>query len=97
MTKPDTALDALQPADRPPPDYDRPATYHAMVSEKDVAVPMRDGVKLSVDIYRPDSPEKFPALLAFAIYNKDFQGPDVAEQLPPQPAFVAGLEGVVSG
>ena len=86
-TKLDPALDALQPADRPPPDYDRPATYHAMVSEKDVAVPMRDGVKLSVDIYRPDSPEKFPALLAFAIYNKDFQGPEMADAIPPQPAW----------
>ena len=80
-------MDALRPADRPPPDYDRPATYRAMISEKDVAVPMRDGVKLSVDIYRPNSPERFPALLAFAIYNKDVQGPDLAEVLPPQPAW----------
>jgi len=86
-TKLDSALDALQTADRPPPDYDRPATYHALISETDVAVPMRDGVKLSVDIYRPDSPEKFPALLAFAIYNKDFQGPEMAETIPPQPAW----------
>ena len=81
------AVDGLRPADRPPPDYDRPATYRAMISEKDVAVPMRDGVKLSVDIYRPNSPERFPALLAFAIYNKDVQGPDLAEVLPPQPAW----------
>ena len=50
-------------------------------------VPMRDGVKICVDVYRPDAPEKFPALLAFAIYNKDFQGPDMAEALPPQPAW----------
>ena len=85
--KPDAAMDALRPADRPPPDYDRPATYQAMISEKDVAVPMRDGVKLSVDIYRPDSAERFPALLAFAIYNKDVQGPDMAGVLPPQPAW----------
>ena len=48
---------------------------------------MRDGVKICVDIYRPDTTEKLPALLAFAIYNKDFQGPDVAEALPPQPAW----------
>ncbi|HEX4239345.1 MAG TPA: CocE/NonD family hydrolase, partial [Xanthobacteraceae bacterium] len=50
-------------------------------------VPMRDGVNLSVDIYRPDTKEKLPALLAFAIYNKDLQGPDVAATLPPQPAW----------
>ena len=48
---------------------------------------MRDGVNLSVDIYRPDDGGKFPALLAFAIYNKDLQGPDVANALPPQPAW----------
>lgn len=55
---------------------------------------MRDGVQLSVDVYRPEQAEKFPALLAFAIYNKDLQGPDYAASLPPQPAWAplwAGL------
>jgi uncharacterized protein len=73
--------------DCPPVPYDRPAAYQRMISEKDLAVPMRDGVNLSVDIYRPDASEKFPALLAFSIYNKDLQGPDVARALPPQPAW----------
>ena len=67
--------------------YDRAPTFSGMIAEKDVAVPMRDGVNLSVDIYRPDDGGKFPALLAFAIYNKDLQGPDVANALPPQPAW----------
>ncbi len=58
-----------------------------MIREMDVYVPMRDGVKLCVDVYRPETDEKLPALLAFAIYNKDFQGPDMAEALPPQPAW----------
>ena len=71
----------------PPADYDRAPTCDKMLRERDVFVPMRDGVKLCVDVYRPDTNEKLPALLAFAIYNKDFQGPDVAEQLPPQPAW----------
>ena len=48
--------------------------------DMDVMVPMRDGVKICVDVYRPDAPGKFPALLAFAIYNKDFQGPDMARR-----------------
>src|SRR5271165_5444586 len=77
-------------ADCPPVPYDRPAAYPGMISEKDAAVCMRDGVNLSVDIYRPDASdasEKFPALLAFSIYNKDLQGPDVARALPPQPAW----------
>ena len=82
--------------DRIPVDYDRAPTYERMIAQKDVAVPMRDGVNLSVDIYRPDATEKFPALLAFSIYNKDLQGPEVAAALPPQPAWSslwAGLLG----
>ena len=80
--------DAVQYAgDRMPVAYDRAPTFSGMIAEKDVAVPMRDGVNLSVDIYRPDGGGKFPALLAFAIYNKDLQGPDVANALPPQPAW----------
>ena len=54
-----------------------------MIVEKDVLVPMRDGVNLAVDIYRPSTTERFPALLAFSIYNKDLQGPNVAAALPP--------------
>ena len=53
-------------------------------AERDVLVPMRDGVSICVDVYRPDSDEPVPALLAFAIYNKDVQGPG---GLPPQPAW----------
>src|SRR5215471_16000156 len=67
--------------------YNRLPTYDRMIAQKDVAVSMRDGVNLSVDIYRPDAAERFPALLAFSIYNKDLQGPDVAKTLPPQPAW----------
>jgi len=73
--------------ERPPPFYDREPTYKGMIRERDVHVPMRDGVKLCIDIYRPETQEKLPALLAFAIYNKDIQGPEMAEALPPQPAW----------
>ena len=74
-------------ADSPPSNYQRESQYEKMIQERDVMVPMRDDVQLCVDIYRPDSSEKFPALLAFAIYNKDFQGPEMAKVLPPQPAW----------
>ena len=73
--------------DRPPVGYDRPPAYTGLVADKDVAVPMRDGVNLSIDIYRPDDPGRFPALLAFSIYNKDLQGPEISKALPPQPAW----------
>ena len=77
----------LASGESPPSDYDRAPAHDRMIHEKDVYVPMRDGVQVCVDVYRPATDEKLPALLAFAIYNKDFQGPDVAETLPPQPAW----------
>lgn len=49
--------------------------------EEDALVQMRDGVKLAVDIYRPDSKGKFPALLAFSWYGKESQ------KLPTNPIF----------
>ena len=75
----------------PPGAYERPPAFAEIVAERDVYVPMRDGVRLCVDVYRPGSPaeEPVPALLAFSIYNKDIQGPDAAAALPPQPAFSA--------
>ena len=35
----------------------------------DAKVPMRDGVHLSADVYRPDAPGRFPALLLITDYN----------------------------
>lgn len=83
------ASDLLPADDCPPGNYERAPQYENMLSETDVMVAMRDGVNLCIDIYRPDGPEKFPALLAFAVYNKDIQGPEVARNLPPQPAWSA--------
>ena len=70
-----------------PVPYDREPSHDGMLSERDVHVPMRDGVRLCADVYRPDTAEPVPALLAFAIYNKEIQGPDVSATLPPQPAW----------
>jgi uncharacterized protein len=67
--------------------YDRSPEYDSFSADRDVRVRMRDGVELCVDIYRPRADRKLPALLAFAIYNKDIQGPDVSESFPPQPAW----------
>jgi len=58
-----------------------------MIAERDVMVPMQDGVRLCADVFRPDTGEPLPALLAFASYNKDQQAPDVAGtgRAPPAP------------
>ena len=63
-------IPALLPAQRPP-------EFEAAV-ETGVVVPMRDGVKLATDIYRParaGSPAegRFPAVIYRTPYNKDGQ------------------------
>jgi uncharacterized protein len=59
-----------------------------MIEQRDLRIPMRDGVRLAIDVYRPDGQGPFPVLYAAALHNKDLQGPDMADVLPPQPANV---------
>ena len=44
---------------------------YAVVVEKDVDVPMRDGVRLKADVFRPQDGGKFPAILNLGPYQKD--------------------------
>lgn len=48
--------------------------------EKDIFVPMRDGVRLAIDVYRPDTEGKFPALVAMGGYGKELQDLLIAPQ-----------------
>jgi len=59
-----------------------------MIEQRDLRIRMRDGVHLAIDVYRPDGEGPFPVLYAAALHNKDMQGPDMADVLPPQPANV---------
>ena len=77
----------IESSDAPPCDYTRAPEFASIIENRDIAVPMRDGVNIAIDVYRPDSPGKFPALLAFSIYNKELQGPGFNASLPPQPAW----------
>ena len=61
--------------------------YSMKVEGRDIMVPMRDGVRLAVDVYRPDAEGRFPALLAFAYHNKFLQGPELSEACRNQPAW----------
>src|SRR5262249_693038 len=72
---------------RPPVEYDRPPSYSGLTADKDVMVPMRDGVRIAVDIYRPQTTERLPALLAFSIHNKDLQAPELGDAMLAQPAW----------
>ena len=42
-----------------------------VIREKNVMVPMRDGVRLAADIIRPDRPGRFPVLVTRGPYGKD--------------------------
>jgi uncharacterized protein len=53
-----------------------------MVVERDVAVPMRDGVRLRVNVFRPAGEGRFPVLLCAHPYGKD--------RLPRRRRFGAG-------
>lgn len=71
----------------PIPYYDRAPEYENMVWDRDVMIPMRDGVHLCADIYRPDAGSRFPALFAMAMHNKDLQTPDATENSSSQPPW----------
>ena len=60
-------------ASQPPQagDYSQPT--HEVVAELDQQAPMRDGVELKVDIFRPKSEGRFPAVLLITPYNKSGQ------------------------
>jgi predicted acyl esterase len=44
-----------------------------IITNRDVSIPMSDGVNLNVDIFRPDGRGKFPALVAISGFNKEVQ------------------------
>jgi putative CocE/NonD family hydrolase len=54
---------------------------YEILLDEDVWVSTRDGVKLCVDIYRPDTQGQFPALVSFSGYGKDSQ------KLPTNPIY----------
>ena len=44
---------------------------YKVIRERNVMVPMRDGTRLATDIFRPDAPGRFPALVNRGPYGKD--------------------------
>jgi len=47
---------------------------YKVIEEMDVKVPMRDGIRLSTNIYRPDGPGRFPVLLMRSPYGNSGPG-----------------------
>lgn len=55
-----------------------PVPVPGIKADVNVYVTMRDGVRLAVDVYRPEQEGRYPALLSLSPYNKDMQ------RKPPQ-------------
>lgn len=66
-----------------------------MVEEHDVAIPMRDGVRLLADVFRPIHPERYPALVALQPWGKDREelGRRFPTQRRPSPLWDGALAG----
>lgn len=54
---------------------------YGVKAERDIYVSMRDGVRLAINVFRPDAQGKFPALLAMSGYGKE----EMELLMPPQP------------
>ena len=46
-------------------------TQYRVIRERNVMVPMRDGVRLATDVFRPEAPGRYPVLLNRGPYGKD--------------------------
>jgi uncharacterized protein len=61
-----------------------------VIVERNVAVPMRDGVLLRADVYRPEGGGRVPAVLGRTPYDRTF-GPTPPSILDPERAAEAGI------
>ncbi len=48
-----------------------PDQIYDMLVETNIAIPMRDGARLSANVYRPKADGKFPVIMTFGPYGKD--------------------------
>ena len=46
---------------------------YGVIVERDVKIRMSDGIEINADVFRPDSTERFPAILGFHPYNQAAQ------------------------
>jgi uncharacterized protein len=64
-------LPGLPPADGGcPPPFRRTVLADGMVIDYDVAVGMRDGIEIYVDVFRPQTQDKVPVIVAWGPYGK---------------------------
>jgi predicted acyl esterase len=66
----------------------RRTTENGMIIENDVAVPMRDGVSIYIDLFRPDTDQPVPVLIGWSAYGK--HSPQRLEHFPADTGVPAG-------
>ena len=71
----------------PPPDFSR-TVERGMIIERNVAVPMRDGVRLYADVFRPANERPGPPIVIWTPYGKHWYG---ALELDPNTAVRADM------
>lgn len=68
------------------PDLENEAEYN-IKSERDLVVEAPGGNRIYLDVYRPDSDGKFPALISWGVWGKDSQDSVFWLRDKPQPYF----------
>lgn len=68
----------------------------SLVVERNVLVPMRDGVALAADVLRPQSSHRVPAILNFGPYHKDGRGGRLAVDSVHRHFAALGYAGVTA-
>src|SRR5689334_16475884 len=63
-----------------------------MMAERDVRVGMRDGIRLAVDVFRPETDAPVPALLGMSPYGKEMQSMQLPAQPYWSPVYHRGIE-----
>jgi len=43
----------------------------SIAMERDLAVPMRDGVRLYANLFKPTADESYPVIISITLYGKD--------------------------
>ncbi len=60
--------------------------------ERDTRIPARDGVALAADVFLPDEPGRYPALVGLSPYGKEIQTLPIPTQPPTSPVYWREIE-----
>jgi hypothetical protein len=72
-------------------DWQTSAPEYDVTVEREVRIPLADGIYLSGDVFRPESDDPVPLLVGFHPYNNEFQSAQIRpNNVCPQVAWIEG-------